>query len=73
MKGSEWTEGMPIVDKILFNEAGIYIKQYNDGQDNRLDIDISGHYDKDALIELKRKINSLEINDSLTEQTERKA
>lgn len=65
MKGSKFTDGMPIIDKILFDEAGIYIKQYNDGQFNRLDIDISGHFDKTALKELKMKVNSLEIDDTL--------
>ena len=55
-----------LIDKILFDEAGIYIKQYNDGQDNRLDIDISGHYDRDALVELKKQISSLEIDDTIT-------
>lgn len=65
MKESKYTHGMPLIDKILFDEAGIYIKQYNDGQDNRLDIDISGHYDKEALIELKKQVNSLEIDESV--------
>jgi hypothetical protein len=60
-KSNNFTDGMPIIDKILFDEAGICIKQYNDGQYNRLEIDISGNYDKKALRELKRKIKSLKI------------
>ena len=63
---NNWTKGMPLIDKVLFDEAGIYVKQYNDGQDNRLDIDISGHYDKQALKELKRKVRSLKIDDSIS-------
>ena len=62
---------MPLIDKILFDESGIYVKQYNDGQYNRLDIDISGHYDKEALKELKRKVNSLKIDDSMTTKNKR--
>ena len=60
-KESTWTKGMPLIDKILFDEAGIYVKQYNDGRDDRLDINISGHYDKEMLEELKQKVNSLLI------------
>ena len=64
----KWTDGMPLIQKILFDEAGIYVKQYNDGKDNRLDIDISGHYDKTALKELKKQVNSLEIDERLTDE-----
>ena len=65
MKKIDWVKGMPLTDRVLFDEAGITVKQYNDGIDNRLDVDITGHYDKEALIELKRKVNSLEIDDNV--------
>jgi len=47
--------------EIIYDEAGIRVYRYFDGQQLRLNIDIGGVYDKDALKELKRKARSLRI------------
>lgn len=51
-------EKMP---KQIYDEAGIWVKQYFDGQEERLWIDISGYFDKNALKEIKKKVAGLKI------------
>ena len=69
MSETDWSKGMPLDKKIIFDEAGIYVYQYNNNIEDRIYLDISGSYDNESLKELKQKINSLHVTEQEKSKT----